>query len=98
MDCKRADDEDECPVQCEVGQFACPLHKNMSNAHICVNQKHICDGQLNCPNGEDEKNCPKRENVKRAHNVSNCASHRVPAQMNAPAALATFCTTINASK
>lgn len=60
MDCgKRGDDESECPVQCEIGQFPCPAHKNMSNAHICVSQKHICDGQFNCPNGEDEKNCPK---------------------------------------
>lgn len=25
---------------------------------VCVSQKHICDGQKDCPNGEDEKNCP----------------------------------------
>lgn len=27
---------------------------------ICVNQKHVCDGMLDCPNGEDESDCPKR--------------------------------------
>lgn len=33
----------------------------MTNARICVNQKHICDGQNDCLRGEDEKNCPKEK-------------------------------------
>lgn len=54
MDCKRNDDEINCPVQCDIGQFACPVYKNMTNARICVNQKHVCDGQNDCLKGEDE--------------------------------------------
>lgn len=57
-DCKHADDEANCKVQCEAGQFTCPTYKNSSNARICVNQKHICDGQFDCLQGEDEQNCP----------------------------------------
>lgn len=60
-DCKRADDEMNCRVTCDVGQFICPVYKNMTNARICVNQKHTCDGQYDCLKGEDEDeaNCPK---------------------------------------
>lgn len=58
MDCKHGEDESDCPMHCEVGQFACATYKNTSNARICVNQKHVCDGQKDCLNGEDEKNCP----------------------------------------
>lgn len=29
-----------------------------SVCRICVKQKHVCDGLLDCPNGEDEANCP----------------------------------------
>lgn len=48
-------------VSCDVGQFICPVYKNTTNARICVNQKHICDGQFDCHRGEDEavENCPK---------------------------------------
>lgn len=48
-------------VQCDVGQFICPMYKNTTNARICVNQKHQCDGQYDCLKGEDEyeENCPK---------------------------------------
>lgn len=42
------DDETNCKVTCDVGQFMCPVYKNMTNARICVNQKHICDGQFDC--------------------------------------------------
>lgn len=27
-DCKRGEDELECEVHCEIGQFSCPIHKN----------------------------------------------------------------------
>lgn len=39
----------------------CPMYKNTTNARICVNQKHTCDGQFDCLKGEDEaeENCPK---------------------------------------
>lgn len=27
-DCKRGEDELDCEVHCEIGQFSCPIHKN----------------------------------------------------------------------
>lgn len=55
--------ENICCIQvtCDMGQFICPTYKNTTNARICVNQKHICDGQYDCLKGEDEsdENCPK---------------------------------------
>lgn len=37
------------------------MYKNTTNARICVNQKHVCDGQFDCLKGEDEadETCPK---------------------------------------
>lgn len=33
-----------------------------STCRICVHQKHVCDGQNDCPLGEDEVNCPVEQN------------------------------------
>lgn len=28
---------------------------------FCVNRKHVCDGLKDCPQGDDEQNCPTRK-------------------------------------
>lgn len=45
-------------------------------SRICVQQKHICDGRLDCINGEDELNCPERRNCTAAW-PDRCEHHCV---------------------
>ena len=51
-DCGDSSDEpDSCPAfRCELGQLQC------SN-DTCLHPAQICDGQKQCPEGEDEQNC-----------------------------------------
>lgn len=58
-DCKNAEEETNCVIKCDPGQFLCPSHKNTTFGRTCVSQKHICDGLFDCPHGEDEESCPK---------------------------------------
>ncbi|RWS05758.1 hypothetical protein B4U79_18136 [Dinothrombium tinctorium] len=43
---------------CAEGQYAC------KGGRACVNSKFICDGSLDCPQGDDEKNCSKKQKCK----------------------------------
>lgn len=61
-DCKKGEDELECDVHCELGQFACPIHKNSTSMKSCIHQKLVCDGLADCIGGEDEQNCPTKKN------------------------------------
>lgn len=36
---------------CVPGQYVC------TNSRVCVNRDRLCDGERDCPNGDDEKNC-----------------------------------------
>lgn len=38
--------------ECNSNQFACDTEK------ICLGKAYVCDGYKDCPNGEDENNCP----------------------------------------
>lgn len=62
-DCSKGDDEINCEVSCEIGQFMCKAYSNntLSSAfRACVNRKHVCDGQKDCPLGDDEDNCSQK--------------------------------------
>ncbi|VEL08956.1 unnamed protein product [Protopolystoma xenopodis] len=36
---------------CEAGQFTCTTGED------CLDAELVCDGEIDCPNGEDEANC-----------------------------------------
>lgn len=36
---------------CTSNQYVC------SNSRVCVDRVQVCNGELDCPNGDDEKNC-----------------------------------------
>lgn len=60
-DCKRGEDETDCDIKCDLGQFSCPskmVSARERRQNYCVSQKHICDGHKDCMQGEDEENCP----------------------------------------
>lgn len=48
-------DESECDA-CGEGQIYCGEKR-------CMSQMHVCDGVINCPYGQDERNCGKRNLV-----------------------------------
>lgn len=37
---------------------------------FCINKKHVCDGQRDCPKGEDEKDCPKKRDCDKGTNCT----------------------------
>ena len=56
IDCPQGDDEYYCK-----GVFCPPGYLKCKGSKICVNQNHICDGEVNCMfYGEDELQCFKR--------------------------------------
>lgn len=62
-------DEMDCDIKCDVGQFSCPskiVSPRERRQNYCILQKHICDGNKDCIQGEDEENCPA---------VHSCASN-----------------------
>lgn len=65
-------ENDSTTSVCPTGMFQCviigkvnSLHQTLSTAatNICIDGKRICDGQIDCPNGEDENDCPVQETV-----------------------------------
>lgn len=66
-DCSSGEDEQKCEITCDENQFTCgnthPPNDTttaLQQQPFCVNRKHVCDGQKDCPQGEDELNCPRR--------------------------------------
>ncbi|XP_011256317.2 serine protease nudel isoform X3 [Camponotus floridanus] len=53
------DKTDESPKMCQCTQtsFKC----NTTNDNVCISQDFVCDGDKDCPNGEDEEECTKIE-------------------------------------
>ena len=39
------------------GQYQCIVHRRRPK--VCVKREELCDGNQDCPNGEDEKDCRK---------------------------------------
>lgn len=83
-DCRRAEDEMDCPVHCEMGQFACPLGKNSTSVQ-CVKvipyywfgiinlfPFRICVNQKHICDGR--KDCLNGEDEMNCPTVKNCTS------------------------
>ncbi|XP_054269003.1 low-density lipoprotein receptor-related protein 4 [Macrosteles quadrilineatus] len=69
QDCSAGEDESNCVITCDAEQqFTCPMNdtsmtlsrpRHSSRASPpCIARKHVCDGKIDCPGSEDEKNCP----------------------------------------
>lgn len=70
MDCSQGEDEQKCDVICDESKFLCKSPEiNETMTSFCINKKHVCDGQRDCPRGEDEKDCPSKRNCE---TTSNC--------------------------
>lgn len=62
---------------CDESKFPCSSPEfNETMAVFCINKKHVCDGQRDCPKGEDEKDCPvKRTCAKTSNCAQLCITH-----------------------
>lgn len=62
---------------CDTSKFACSGGEpNNTYTEFCINKKHVCDGQKDCPKGEDERDCPtKRECEKGSNCTQQCITH-----------------------
>lgn len=45
-----------CPPNCTLNQFRCVSEK-------CIKSSYVCDGDRDCPHGDDELNCPVNSTV-----------------------------------
>lgn len=65
-DCTNADDETKCEIVCDESKFSCSgIGVNDTKTEFCIGKKHRCDGQKDCPKGEDEENCPAKRECER---------------------------------
>ncbi|KAI1290894.1 hypothetical protein HDE_07767 [Halotydeus destructor] len=60
----RCDGEVDCPLHAEDErdcEYICPYqtHHRCSDTGLCMDNGHLCDGNFDCINGEDETNCYK---------------------------------------
>lgn len=53
---------------CDEYKFPCSGLNNTKTI-FCINKKNVCDNQIDCPNGEDEKDCPIK---KECSSNTNC--------------------------
>ncbi|XP_043269435.1 serine protease nudel [Venturia canescens] len=54
-DCLDKSDESNEECKCEGNRFKCTATLNATR--ICISRDFVCDGELDCPNGDDEKIC-----------------------------------------
>ncbi|XP_015608522.1 low-density lipoprotein receptor-related protein 4 isoform X2 [Cephus cinctus] len=74
-DCSDGEDEQGCAVTCEITQYLCKppsvgndsITSSLSHAvthhhyhRYCISTKRVCDGVPDCPEQDDELNCPKK--------------------------------------
>ncbi|XP_072041747.1 bone morphogenetic protein 1-like [Amphiura filiformis] len=58
-DCLNYVDEENCTsINCPVGTYRCE-ETNQAKYQMCLYLDKVCDGELNCPLGDDEKQCGK---------------------------------------
>ncbi|XP_043483348.1 low-density lipoprotein receptor-related protein 4 isoform X2 [Leptopilina heterotoma] len=69
-DCINGEDEQGCAVTCDATQYLCKNSQPGNDSHYvfhhyhrdCISVKHVCDGVPDCPERDDEMNCPQKRN------------------------------------
>lgn len=54
----------------------CPANQFECNSGGCIKKSYVCDGQDDCDEGEDEKNCSPKEDICEATKNFRCKSDR----------------------
>ncbi|KAK7105788.1 sortilin-related receptor-like isoform X2 [Littorina saxatilis] len=80
-DCRDNSDEMDCSFSCGASSFECYDSRNASRDTRCIWGSWQCDGDLDCPNGEDERLCNGTETCPSTHfrcvESGECIWHRL---------------------
>ncbi|EYC24639.1 hypothetical protein Y032_0013g2023 [Ancylostoma ceylanicum] len=83
IDCPGGEDEKGCDYPGSFGSAVkagspsmmdCPDHMFHCSHGPCVARVYVCDGEEDCPLGDDEKNCTQstRADTRRSHELTSC--------------------------
>ncbi|CAJ0597213.1 unnamed protein product [Cylicocyclus nassatus] len=82
LDCPGGEDERSCDYSDQVAAAArifssiitdCPEHMFHCSLGPCVARKYLCDGEYDCPLGDDEDDCTKNNRSElRSHELTSC--------------------------